>query len=313
MSANLDTHTQIPEIVRSAVVRVCRDAFHWRDDLRALFIGCGVPDSLYERYDQPERSKPKIARAVLHDLVRMGPQGTIIQHKLIEELCRMDRPHPDAPDQAKGKAALMDLKREATAHQILVSPDQAATTQRRARAEQQRHAQTVRRERLGHLQSRFYDLLRLQPRTVSERQQRGYALEVLLADLFDAYDIEYRRPYRTTHEQVDGSFHFRGFTYIVEAKWQTQSPSFDQLAKFKFNVDGKLDSTRGMLFAMAGFDEGTLEHLFKVARGSRNNLILVDHLDLITIFEGRMALTDALIVKIDAAEQEGRSWLPLGR
>jgi hypothetical protein len=53
--------------------------------------------------------------------------------------------------------------------------------------------------------------------------------------------------------------------------------------------------------------------MFEVARNSRNNLILVDALDMITIFEGRVALTDALIAKIDAAEQEGKAWRPLGR
>lgn len=217
----------------------------------------------------------------------------------------------DAPDQAKGRAALADLKREATAHQILVDPEKAAAIQRRARADQQLRAQQLRRERLIGLTTRFFELLRLHPRTPAERQQRGYALETLLGDLFEAYDIEYRRPYRAAHEQLDGSFHYRGFTYIVEAKWQNHAPTFDDLAKFK--VDGKLDSTRGLFVAMTGFDENTLSHLFNVARGSRNNLILADAQDLITIFEGRLALTDALTAKIDAAEQEGQCWHPLGR
>ncbi|MFD4636559.1 hypothetical protein ACFWN2_04540 [Lentzea sp. NPDC058436] len=64
---------------------------------------------------------------------------------------------------------------------------------------------------------------------------------------------------------------------------------------------------------MASFDDNTLDHLANVARGSRNNLILLDAQDLIAIFDGRMTLSDALIAKIDAAEQEGRCWLPLGR
>jgi hypothetical protein len=39
----------------------------------------------------------------------------------------------------------------------------------------------------------------------------------------------------------------------------------------------------------------------------------VDAQDLIAIFEGRITLPDELIAKIDAAEQEGRPWHPLGR
>lgn len=233
--------------------------------------------------------------------------------RLCRELCRMDRPHPDAPDQAKGRVALSDLKRDATANQILVDPQRAAADQRRALADRQRRAQELHRKRLNGLQTRFADLSRDRPRTPEERQQRGYSLETLLADLFTAHDIEYRRPYRAPHEQLDGSFHLRGFTYIVEAKWETHPPSFGDLAKFKYKVDGKLESTRGLFVAMAGFDDNALDHLLNVARGSRNNLILADGQDLITVFEGRMTLVDALIAKIDAAEQEGRSWVPLGR
>jgi hypothetical protein len=313
MSVNRSAQRQVPETVRSAAVRVCRDAFHWRDDVRALFISCGVPAALYERYNHADFSKPKIARAVLNDLIGMGAAGVKVQNKIVEELCRMERPHPDAVDQTKGQAALADLRREAVKEQILINPDQAAVVERRTRADQQLRAQSLRQERLGSLRSHFFDLLRQKPRTISERQQRGYALEVLLGDLFEVYDFEYRRPYRSSHEQVDGSFHFRGFTYLVEAKWQSHPPTFDDLAKFKFNVDGKMDSTRGLFVAMAGFDDNALDHLFKVARGTRNNLVLVDSQDLITIFEGRMSLTDAITAKVDAAEQEGKSWLPLGR
>ncbi len=313
MSINLGAQRRVTETVRNAIIRVCRDAYHWKDDVRSLFIGCGVPESLYDRYDHHDFSKAKIARAVLNDLHAMGAAGIDIQCKIVEELCRMDRPHVDAPDKAKGKEALADLKREATAQQILVDPEKAVAMQRRARAEQHLRAQQLRRERLSGLEMRFNELLRQDPRSQAERQRRGYALEDLLGDLFEAYDIGYRRPYRITHEQLDGAFHFRGFTYIVEAKWESHAPTFDDLAKFKFKVDGKLDSTRGVFVAMAGFEHDTVDHLFKVARGSRNNLILVDDKDLITIFEGRLALTDALTAKVDAAEQEGRFWHPLGR
>lgn len=313
MTLNCDVRHEIPETVRAAIIRVCRDAFHWKDDVRAVFINSGVPEFLYERYDHSDLSKAKIARRVLNDLQSMETTGVTIQKKIIEELCRMDRPYSDAPDQAKGRVALADLKREATTNQILINPEQAVIKQRRARAEQQHRARQQRQERLGTLRSDFFDLLQQKPRTPSERQRRGYRLEDILADLFEAYDLQYRRPYRASHEQVDGSFNFRGFTYIVEAKWRTHPPTFDELAKFKLNVDGKLDSTRGLFVAMAGFDEGIIEHLFRVARGTRNNLVLVDGQDLITIFEGRIALTDALIKKIDTAEQEGRPWYPLGR
>jgi hypothetical protein len=64
---------------------------------------------------------------------------------------------------------------------------------------------------------------------------------------------------------------------------------------------------------MAGFDDNTLDHLFNVAGGSRNNLILMDRVDLLEVLEGRVTLDAAITAKVDAAEQEGRWWLQLGR
>ena len=209
------------EGVRAAVIQVCRDAFYYRDDVRAIFIDAGCPEAMYDRYDSPENSKPKIARFVLNDLRAMGERGQVIQRKLVQELCQMDRPRPDA-DQKAGREALANLKREATKTRLLVDPEQAAIKQRRARAEQQQRAQARRQERLGELRHRFFEHLKERPRTAAEIQQRGYALEGLIGDLFELHDLQYRRPYRLAHEQVDGSFHFRGFTYLVEAKWESQ-------------------------------------------------------------------------------------------
>jgi hypothetical protein len=303
----------VPETVRSTIVQVCRDAFHWRDDVRALFLNAGTPAAVYDRYNMPELSKAKIARAVLNELQSQGAGGHTVQRKIVEELCQMDRPHPDAPDQAKGRAALEELKRLAKASKVLVDIDAADVQRRRAHAARQQQARQQRQERLGALRDRFFVLLRQQLRTPAERQRRGYDLEQLLADLFEAYDLTYRRPYRAPHEQVDGSFHFRGFTYTVEAKWEALPPTFGDLVKFKANVDGKLESTRGLFISMAGYDDDQLTHFLQMPRGSRNNVVLVDAQDLIAIFEGRITLPDALIAKIDAAEQEGRPWHPLGR
>lgn len=305
--------TAIPETVRAAVVRVCRDAFWYKGDARAVFLTAGVPPALWDRYDNPDTSKPKIARLVLGELQQMGSKGEPVQRKIVEELCRMDRPLPDAVDQQKGKQALADLKRAATAEQILVDPEKAAADQRRARDAQRLAAVQQRQARLGDLRARFFRLLRQQPGTQADRQSRGYELEQLLVELFQVYEIDYRKPYRIPSQQLDGAFNFRGFTYIVEAKWQQSQPTFGDLAEFKTKVDGKLDSTRGLFIAMAGFDDEIVSRLQQVAAASRHNLILADDRDLIEVFEGRIKLPDALLAKINAAEQEGRYWYPLGR
>jgi hypothetical protein len=301
----------LPATVQSAAVSVCRDALHWRDDLRAVFLTAGVPAPLYDKYNHLDFSKAKIARAIFNELQDRGEAGFVVQRKIVQELCRMTKPHRDAADQVAGKASLADLKREATTAQILVDPEKAAADARRAASQRRVAATQQRRERIGELRGTFIGLNQLNPATNAERQDRGYKLERLLADLFRAYDMEYRPSYKVTGEQIDGSFHFRGFTYIVEVKWRGDPPTAGDLLTFKAKVDAKMESTRGAFISMAGYGDDVLEHFISTARGSRNNVILFDGRDVSRLFEGGMGLEDALIAKIDTAEQEGRMWHPL--
>lgn len=199
----------LPATVQSAAIKVCRDALHWRDDLRAVFITAGVPAPFYQKYDDLGFSKAKLARAVFNELQERGQAGFVVQRKIVQELCRMTKPHSDAPDQVAGKASLADLKRAATTAQILVDPGKAAADARRAASQRRVAAMQLRRERIGELRETFIGLLQLTPGTNADRQDRGYKLERLLADLFRAYEVEYRPSYKVAGEQIDGSFHFR--------------------------------------------------------------------------------------------------------
>jgi hypothetical protein len=69
----------VSEGVRAAVVQVCRDAFYYRDDVRAVFIDAGCPETMYDKYDDPNNSKAKIARFVLNDLRGLGERGDAVQ------------------------------------------------------------------------------------------------------------------------------------------------------------------------------------------------------------------------------------------
>jgi hypothetical protein len=296
----------VPTNVASAAIAVCRDALHWRGDLRAIFIAAGVPSALYDRYDLPGVSKAKIARLILDELRERGPAGHAIQRKIVEELCRMTKPHRDAPDQAAGAIALGDLKREATAEQILVDPERATVEARKATAQRRQRVIDDQRARLGELRTGFLALLTQPVDTLQQRQARGYDLEKLLARLFRVHDMDYRPSYRVGGEQIDGSFYFRGFTYLVESRWRCLPPSLGDLLDFKGKVDGKFDSTRGAFISMAGFDTETIDNFVRNSRGSRNNILLFTGADITRLFDGTFGLVDALTKKVDAAEQEGK-------
>lgn len=300
----------LPAAVRAEVLNVVRTALHYRDDLKSLLLGAGVPPAIYNRYDHIDTPKVKILRYVLDELHQLGAPGWIVQRKIAVELCAMQRPGNDVADVKAGRAALEQLRRVAANASIIVDAEQAAIDERKARAERQQRQIDERLREMNELSRRFTDLARDIPRTPAEIQARGYELEKLLMGLFIAHDIEYAGSRRQPHEQVDGSFFFRGFTYLVEARWKKERPAIGDLADFKFKVDGKLESTRGLFVSMAGFDDEILSH-FANNSGKRNNIIYMSGLDLALIFEGRVGLVDALIKKIDAAESRGEYLIDL--
>lgn len=227
-----------------------------------------------------------------------------VQRRIVTELCGMQRPANGVEDLTAGRNALDALRRTAAHEGVIVDTEQAARNDRATRAAKRQQHITEQQQTLDRLRTEFATLARSKPSTNAERQARGYQLEKLLADLFRANELEYTGSTRQPHEQVDGSFHFRGFTYLVEARWRNQPPDKEDLAGFKLKVDGKLESTRGLFISMAGFDEEVLQYFANVS--GKRNVIYMTGQDLAIIFEGNIALEDALLRKIDAAEKHGR-------
>lgn len=299
----MTTPRPLSTAIRNEVLAACRTALHYRGDLKSLMLGAGVPAAVYNRYDSLENSKVKIARSILDELQELGPNGWAVQRQIVVELCGMQRPANGVEDLAAGRNALDALRRTAAQEGVIVDTEQAARNDRATRAAKRQQRITGQQHTLDRLRAEFSTLARSKPGTNAERQARGYQLEKLLADLFRANELDYTGSTRQPHEQVDGSFHFRGFTYLVEARWRSQRPDKEDLAGFKLKVDGKLESTRGLFISMAGFDEEVLQYFANVS--GKRNVIYMTGQDLAIIFEGTIALEDALLRKIDAAEKYG--------
>jgi hypothetical protein len=75
----------VPTAVQRAAIHVCRDAFYYRDDVRAVFLTAGVPTAIYDRYGDPVNSKAKIARHIFADLQAAGERGHAVQRKIVED------------------------------------------------------------------------------------------------------------------------------------------------------------------------------------------------------------------------------------
>jgi hypothetical protein len=294
--------------VREAIVSVCGKIFWYKDPFRAFLIStCGVPADLYDRYS--DESKFKITRNILSDLDRMGDDGFLIERKIVTELCKLRNiPDDNVPDRNAAIDALKWLKKLAAEQKLVAEKEQSESEAKVNEARRRQLALAARAQRMEQLRSEFAAMS--MATSAEEIQRRGYDLEELLAQLFEAHEINYRRPYRVKNEQIDGYFGYKGFDYLVEAKWRSSPPTESDLAALKRKVDKKLTSTRGLFFSMAGFRQ---EVVFEFTRGMSSNIILMDGSDLILILEGHVSLLDGLELKIQKAAQEGIIFFPLSQ
>jgi hypothetical protein len=289
--------------IREAVITVFGKSFWYKDPFRSFLLFCGVPEEIYERFS--DESKFKIARHILAELDAMNEEGYIIQRRIVTELCKLRRlPDKNVPDIDSSIQALKRIKELAIAQKIFAEEKHHETELKTQETRRKQAALVDRAKKMGQLRNTFASMV------VSKQdpQARGYGLEGLLAELFEIHEINYRRPYRTSTEQIDGHFHYKGFDYLVEARWRVNPPDEADLGAFKIKVDKKLSSTRGLFVSVAGFRSDVV---LEFTRGISSNIILMDGSDLILILEGHVSLIDAIDLKIQKAAQEGIIFFPL--
>lgn len=131
-------------------------------------------------------------------------------------------------------------------------------------------------------------------------QPRGYAFETFLTELFRAYGLQPNSPFRLVGEQIDGSFKFDGEFYLLEAKWHGPRTPAADLRNFHEKVQEKASWARGLFISNSGFTEEGL-----LAFGRAKSIICMDGLDLWTMLERRIPLTEVLDRKIRHAAERG--------
>jgi hypothetical protein len=254
--------------------------------MAAFLKNCEVPRPLIDKHRQ--EFKFVWARKVLTELGETE-SGCILQRKILTALCQLRNvPDDKAPDRGAALDALRTLK---VAREEL---DKGMT--KKHLAEEQNRLVHERAAKLEDLRKSFNSAV-----ASPDRQGAGYSLEDLLRDLFALFEIEYRKPFRTETQQIDGHFNFQGFDYLVEAKWRQDQPTEQELGAFKHKIDSKLESTRGFFVSIPGFRSQVVSQF----NGRGSNLILMDGFDLVHILEGRVDLRDGLKKKIEKAAQEG--------
>jgi len=266
-------------------------------------VSSGVPEELYDGF--ADESKYEIARHLLSELDAIGDEGYQIQRRIVTELAKLRKvPDDNVPDREAALNALRWLKELALNHKMIALKSKVEQQSRAEEARRRQAALVARANKMEQLRTTYAAIAS----ATEDPQSRGYGLEDLLSELFAVHEITYRPPYRTGTEQIDGSFSFKGFDYLVEARWRKGQPTEADLAVLKTKVDKKITSTRGLFVSIPGFRP---EVVLEFTRGVTSNIVLMDGVDLLLILEGRVSLIDALDIKIQKAAQEGIILFPL--
>jgi hypothetical protein len=152
------------------------------------------------------------------------------------------------------------------------------------------------REIIEKLKNDLINLTSLKP------QERGFAFEKFLNELFGAYKLDPRSSFRITGEQIDGSFQLGTDVYLVEAKWHEKQIDQGELLIFHGKVGGKSSWSRGLFVSYSGF---TPDGLTAFSRGRSTNMIGMDCQDLFHVLNGEMSLVDAINKKARRAAETG--------
>ena len=75
---------------------------------------------------------------------------------------------------------------------------------------------------------------------VAWKRKRGYDFEKLIYELLGESDLMPRTSYKSSGEQIDGSFVYGEKVFLLEAKWHKKEMPASQIYEFKGKVDGKL-------------------------------------------------------------------------
>ena len=164
------------------------------------------------------------------------------------------------------------------------------------------HSEGVPKEKLIALEECFLKISQLQP------QQRGYAFEEFLRNLFDIYGFNPRPSFKIIGEQIDGSIEFDHEIYLIEAKWQTNPVRGGDLSILQEKVRGHSAFGRGFFFTCGNFSPDGVNAF---QRHGRSSIVGIDGQDLYLILSQHLPLNEVLRQKVRWLAETGDFHYPV--
>lgn len=284
------------QLIINALVNV---VWYKRDFYRILDT-CGVPQHIIDNavnnaggYKAP---KLYVADSLTRQLNRMGEEGLGPLRRIIQQLINW-RDFSSVADERQARNAIERLKKVVgEADRETIEAREKREIERKRRQEELLE-KTKKSSMLAELREQYYGMI-----SSTEPQKRGYALEAVLYNLFKLFNLNPSPPFKIPGEQIDGSFTLHDDDFLLEAQWEKDKPTAEELYAFQGKVARKYQGTRGIFISIEGFSKTSLQ-AFEM--GMAPNILLLDGEDLVYVLEERIDLDTLISEKRKHASRTG--------
>lgn len=287
------------DIVQLIVNALKTVVWYKRDFYRILEIS-GVPKQILEKAwnesGGPNAPKVYVADSVVRQLNSMGEDGLGPLRRIIQQLVNW-RDFSSAANEGQARSLVQRLRAVVSETDRQTEEEREKKEVEKKRREEQQAKRAEKSAKLSELCGRFLGLM-----SSTEPQKRGYALQDLLYELFKVCGLKPGVPFRIVGEQIDGDFVLDGDDFLLEAQWEKDKPSAEELYGFEGKVTRKFGGTRGLFISIRGFSSTSLTAFEK---GTQSNILLMDGEDLIYALEERIDLETLLREKRRHASRTG--------
>lgn len=210
-----------------------------------------------QRKDYHRAPKRFVVQALLRSLSDLGAEGDRLVAALITGITRapLEEATPNARAAIERLKAQIDVDRREK-ERVRIEREKAEQEKEREN-ERQRHEAYLKHQREREaLKARFLGLL-----SEGNAQSRGYLFETFLNELFSFEGLAPKASFKIVGEQIDGSFAWRGRTYLVEAKWVKDPIAGAEFGAFAYKLEGKTADTRGLYISVNGYSPQAIQGL----------------------------------------------------
>ncbi len=292
---------RISAVALQALKEALCNIYWYKSDLRS-FLGNCISDSTVMSSTNWENYKRQIVSDIIDYLANDQDRYIGDLRRLFHEASQMKSfRHLEYLEDGQQKVARAK-KAVAELYQIVENHDKIIqeTTNREERRKQEFNKlqeNTAITKKLEEIKSTFFDLI-----SSMQAQKRGYALEKILFDLFELFDLDPKASFKNIGEQIDGAFCLEGIDYLFEAKWQKELTAIQDLDAFGAKVKRKLDNTLGLFLSITGFSPDAVQ----AHSTGRPVLILMTGADLMPVLEQRIDFVSLIQRKRRHAAQTGK-------